>query len=155
MSPRKSYLLDHWIGFVLAFVYLVVLVKTAHPIGYARDEGFYFNAASSYAGWFDQLMRDPAAAIQRSAVDAHWSANHEHPGLVKSMFGLSWDLLYKKWHLFSEEGTSFRFGGMLFASTVGLFFIPLLYVVVQGLTYKLFGQTAAAVPVVSEGVSKA
>jgi HAE1 family hydrophobic/amphiphilic exporter-1/multidrug efflux pump len=32
------------------------------------------------------------------------------------------------------------FGGMLFASTVGLFFIPLLYVVVQGLVYKLFGQ---------------
>jgi HAE1 family hydrophobic/amphiphilic exporter-1/multidrug efflux pump len=31
------------------------------------------------------------------------------------------------------------FGGMLFASTVGLFFIPLLYVVVQGLVYKIFG----------------
>ena len=38
------------------------------------------------------------------------------------------------------------FGGMLFASTVGLFFIPLLYVVVQGLTYKLTGQPAPAAP---------
>src|SRR5439155_11702885 len=47
--PRRSYALDHWIGFVLAFFYLVVLVKTAHQLGYARDEGFYFSAASSYS----------------------------------------------------------------------------------------------------------
>jgi HAE1 family hydrophobic/amphiphilic exporter-1/multidrug efflux pump len=31
------------------------------------------------------------------------------------------------------------FGGMLFASTVGLFFIPMLYSLVQGLTYRLTG----------------
>ncbi len=44
------------------------------------------------------------------------------------------------------------FGGMLFASTVGLFFIPLLYVVVQGLTYRLTGQPApVAPPMVVEG----
>jgi hydrophobe/amphiphile efflux-1 (HAE1) family protein len=35
------------------------------------------------------------------------------------------------------------FAGMIFASTVGLFFIPLLYVVVQALTYKLTGNAAA------------
>lgn len=39
------------------------------------------------------------------------------------------------------------FGGMLFASTVGLFFIPLLYVLVQGLVYRLFGQKPATPPV--------
>jgi len=36
------------------------------------------------------------------------------------------------------------FGGMLFASTVGLFFIPLLYVLVQGLTYRITGKKEAA-----------
>jgi multidrug efflux pump subunit AcrB len=35
------------------------------------------------------------------------------------------------------------FGGMLFASTVGLFFIPMLYVLVQTLAYKLGGQKRA------------
>ncbi len=35
------------------------------------------------------------------------------------------------------------FGGMLCASTVGLFFIPLLYVVIQGGVYKLTGKSAA------------
>jgi len=45
-------------------------------------------------------------------------------------------------------------GGMLIATVVGLFFIPMLYVLVQGLTYKLTGQKApvpAALPVSSEG----
>jgi HAE1 family hydrophobic/amphiphilic exporter-1/multidrug efflux pump len=35
------------------------------------------------------------------------------------------------------------FGGMLVASTVGLFFIPMLYLVVQGLTYRLTGNAKA------------
>lgn len=116
LRRREGYALDHFIGFVLALVYLVLLVKTAHPLGYARDEGFYFHAASTYADWFEVLLRDPGAAIQRTTVDAHWAVNHEHPGFVKSIFGLSWSLFYKKWHLFEEEGTSFRFGGMCFAA---------------------------------------
>ena len=116
MRLQRSYLVDHLIGAVLAVVYLTVLVKTAAGIGYARDEGFYFRAASSYAGWFDLLFRDPTAAFQRASVDAYWSNNHEHPALVKSLFGLSWSFLFKKWHLFAEEGTSFRFGGMCFGA---------------------------------------
>ncbi len=115
---------DHALGLALAALYLAILVKTAPAIGYARDEGFYFRAASSYADWYELLWRDPAAAAQRSVVDAHWSNNHEHPGLVKSLFGLSWNLLYRKWHLFAEEGTSFRFGGMCFAAA-GLWLIYL------------------------------
>ncbi len=35
------------------------------------------------------------------------------------------------------------FGGMLMASAVGLFFIPMLYLVVQGLTYRLTGNAKA------------
>ena len=36
------------------------------------------------------------------------------------------------------------FAGMIFASTVGLFFIPMLYVLIQGLTYKLTGNAVAS-----------
>jgi len=115
-ASRRHFLVDHLIGATLAVVYSFVLVKTAHGLGYARDEGFYFRAASTYATWFAQLFRDPAAAFHRGMVDTYWSNNHEHPALVKSVFGLSWSLLYKKWHLFSEEGTSYRFGGMCFAA---------------------------------------
>ncbi len=35
------------------------------------------------------------------------------------------------------------FAGMLFASTVGLFFIPMLYVVIQGAAYLVAGNRAA------------
>ena len=123
-ASRRHHFADHLIGAALAVVYLFVLVKTAHGLGYARDEGFYFRAAQTYASWFEHLFRDPATAFQRAMVDSYWSNNHEHPALVKSMFGLSWSLLYKKWHLFAEEGTSYRFGGMCFAAA-GLWLIYL------------------------------
>src|SRR4051812_18347251 len=117
-------LLNHLIGAALAILYLVVLVKTAHGIGYARDEGFYFRAASAYSDWFDLLVRDANTATSQGAVDATWSNNHEHPALVKSVFGITWNLFYKKLHLFSEEGTSYRFGGMCFAAgAVWLIFV--------------------------------
>jgi 4-amino-4-deoxy-L-arabinose transferase-like glycosyltransferase len=112
---RPSYLADHVIGLLLAVVYVSLLVKTASTLGYARDEGFYFRAAQSYASWFELLAKSPAAAFEQSAVDSAWSNNHEHPALVKSLFALSWTFLYKKLHWFREEGTSFRFGGMCFA----------------------------------------
>jgi 4-amino-4-deoxy-L-arabinose transferase-like glycosyltransferase len=109
---------DWLIGIAIAALYVAVLVKTAHTLGYARDEGFYFQAAESYASWFEQLWTHPKEAIGRAAVDRAWSANHEHPALAKSAFALSWMFLYKKWHLFAEEGTSFRFPGMLSAGLV-------------------------------------
>jgi 4-amino-4-deoxy-L-arabinose transferase-like glycosyltransferase len=106
---------DHLVGFALAATYVAILVLSARGLGYARDEGFYFRAAESYAGWFEQIFRDPHAAMQRSSIDSFWGVNHEHPALIKSLFALSWTLLFKKLHLFSEAGTSFRFGGMLMA----------------------------------------
>jgi hypothetical protein len=107
--------MDIVVAATLFFVYVFVLVKTAHPQGYARDEGFYFHAAESYAGWFERLFREPSLALERRAVDGAFTANHEHPVFVKSLFSLSWMFLHKRSHLFAEEGTSFRFPGMCFA----------------------------------------
>jgi len=115
MTPRRLTKGDGAVAAVLAIAYVAVLVKTAHTLGYARDEGFYFAAAESYAGWFEKLFHAPMAALRRSAVDAAFGANHEHPVFAKSLFSLSWMFLYKRFHLFAEEGTSFRFPGMCFA----------------------------------------
>ncbi|MCC6647145.1 MAG: glycosyltransferase family 39 protein [Polyangiaceae bacterium] len=90
-----------------------LLTSTAGTLGYARDEGFYFAAAESYARWFELLLRDPGRAVTRASVDAAWSVNHEHPALLKSLFALSWSLLHGRLHLFAEEGTSFRFPAMV------------------------------------------
>lgn len=118
-SQRPADPMSRWLDLLVALalgaLYVVALVKTAHVQGYARDEGFYFQAAESYARWFELLSRDPSQALTRKAIDASWGVNHEHPGLVKGLFALSWMVLQKKWHLFAEEGTSFRFPGMCFA----------------------------------------
>ena len=107
---------DTAIALALGVVYCALLVITARDLGYARDEGFYFRASESYAGWFQLLCRAPSEAFTRRAVDAAWGENPEHPPLLKTLFGLSHWLLFQKAHLFAEEGTSFRFPGMVLSS---------------------------------------
>lgn len=98
---------------VIVVAATALLVATAGSQGYARDEGFYFAASEAYARWFELLLQDPSRALTRANIDAAWSVNHEHPALMKALFALSWKLLYQRWHLFSEEGTSFRFPAMV------------------------------------------
>ncbi len=100
-------------GILLGLIYLIVLVKGARSLGFARDESFYFDAANQYASWFRQLAANPSAALQRSAIDAAWTANHEHPSLVKVAFAFSHWLLFEKTHLFADASTAWRFPGML------------------------------------------
>lgn len=105
--------LDHALGFALCTLYVLLLIRTAHNLGYARDEGFYFDAARSYARWFELLMTNWREAVQRSNVDAFWQVNHEHPALMKSLFALSWKYLFVKHKVFAEAGTAMRFPGMV------------------------------------------
>ena len=107
-----AWLLDPTIGLALAVAYVALLLATNKDLGYARDEGFYFQAARSYEGWFSLLFDSPKAAFERANIDRFWVANSEHPAFVKSLFALSHHFLYAKWKLFAEEGTSFRFPGM-------------------------------------------
>ncbi|MBK7582582.1 MAG: glycosyltransferase family 39 protein [Myxococcales bacterium] len=109
-------LVDPAIGLGLAALYLALLYSTTKNLGYARDEGFYFQAARSYEGWFEQLWRAPKAALEPGTIDRFWSANNEHPALIKSLFALSHKFLHSEWHLIKDEGTSFRFPGMLLSS---------------------------------------
>ncbi len=103
---------DHGIGLGVAAAYVAWLLRTARGLGFARDEGFYFSAASRYAVWFRALFEHPAEAMKRPFIDSIWSANHEHPALSKSLFALSWMFLHEKWRVFSDASTAFRFPGM-------------------------------------------
>ncbi len=104
---------DHAVGALIATVYVAWLLATARSLGFARDEGFYFHAATDYARWFRMLAEHPKDAIQQGAVDGIWNENHEHPSLMKSLFAFSWMLLHEKWHVFEDASTAFRFPGML------------------------------------------
>ena len=52
--------LDPLLGVGLFAGYLALLLGTARTLGYARDEGFYFQAASAYESWFELLWRSRA-----------------------------------------------------------------------------------------------
>ena len=43
---------DHVIGAGLGLAYVVWLLATARSLGFPRDEGFYFRAATDYVGWW-------------------------------------------------------------------------------------------------------
>lgn len=104
---------DHAIGLAIGIVYVGWLLATSHELGFPRDEGFYFHAASDYARWFDMLFNHTAQAFERSTIDGIWSENHEHPALMKSLFALSWQYLHEKNHVFEDASTAFRFPAMV------------------------------------------
>jgi hypothetical protein len=108
---------DHVIGSALGLVYMAWLLGTARAVGFPRDEGVYFHAGSEYARWWRSLFERGSEALQQGAVDAAFSANHEHPSLMKTLFGLSGWLFHDKWHVFSDASTAFRLPAM---ATAGL-----------------------------------
>ncbi len=104
---------DPLVGLGLAATYVVALLATARSLGFSRDEGFYFSAASEYKRWFVLLLSNPSRAFERSTIDAIWTSNHEHPSLMKSLFALSHLYLHDKVKVFEDASTAFRFPAML------------------------------------------
>ena len=122
--PLPAWAPDAAIAVALVVGYVALLLATTHNLGYARDEGFYFQAAASYEKWFDLLVHDRAAAMTRENVDRYWAVNHEHPALMKSLFALSHRILFERWHWFREAGTSYRFPGMVVSAlALGIVFV--------------------------------
>jgi hypothetical protein len=114
--------LDRWdwtVCAVLGVSYLALLLSTVHDLGYARDEGFYFEAARSYEAWFELLRTDFSKAMDPVEADRYWYVNREHPALMKSLFALSHRYLFNGLQLFREQGTAYRFPGMV-VSTLGV-----------------------------------
>ena len=110
--PEKVGWRDHALGAILAAIYVGILIVTAHTLGFARDESFYFSAGQSYAHWIELVMHDSARALDKGVVDGVWGQNHEHPSLMKILFGLSNLYLHEKNEIFKDASTAFRFPGM-------------------------------------------
>ena len=104
---------DHLIGGGIGAAYVTWLVATARSLGFSRDEGFYFSAASEYERWFKLLLAQPSRALEKAAIDASWASNHEHPSLMKGLFAWSHMVFHEKWKIFDDQSTAFRFPGMV------------------------------------------
>lgn len=91
MSQRRR---DGLWALGLGALTVVVVGVTAQTLGFTRDEGYYFKAAELYWGWFKELGRslrelEPLRPFSQAVIDEHWSYNHEHPALLKTLFALS------------------------------------------------------------------
>jgi 4-amino-4-deoxy-L-arabinose transferase-like glycosyltransferase len=106
---------DRLIGAVLGIGYVVALLATAGGIGFMRDESTYFAAANSYFRWWHMLFERGREALRQSAIDGSWGFNHEHPALMKTLFGASHWLLHEQWHVFRYASDAYRFPAMCMA----------------------------------------
>jgi 4-amino-4-deoxy-L-arabinose transferase-like glycosyltransferase len=113
--PRRIGWRDHAIGAAVALVYAIWLGLTARSLGFPRDEGVYFRAGTDYVTWLHALWEHGQDALKQGAIDSAWSYNHEHPALMKTLFGLSWWFLHEQWHVVSDASTAYRIPAMAVA----------------------------------------
>src|SRR6516225_1782676 len=73
----------------------VVLWATERAVGFTRDESVYFAAAEQFSRWWALLLHRPATALSDAAITQAFDWNHEHPMLMKSLFGWSHALFHQ------------------------------------------------------------
>jgi len=85
---------DRRIALGLGLLTFVVLWATERPVGFVRDESVYFAAAEQFARWWALLLHRPAVALSDGVITQAFEFNHEHPMLMKSLFGWSHALFH-------------------------------------------------------------
>nr|WP_153867929.1 MULTISPECIES: glycosyltransferase family 39 protein [Myxococcaceae] len=98
---------ERWTAFALWALALLALLLTERAVGYVRDESVYFAAGQSYAAWLRLLVHAPALALQDASIVRFFEENHEHPVLMKLLFGLSHAVLHEELGLM-RPATAFR-----------------------------------------------
>ncbi len=110
-------LTDRWIAAALFAASAVALFATEASVGFVRDESIYFVAAESYARWLEELFRAPAHALTDSAIVRAFEINHEHPALMKVLFGLS-HLVFHQWLGVLRPAAAFRIPAFAVAALI-------------------------------------
>ena len=107
---------------MISTFYVLWLIRTSHAVGIPRDESIYFYAADRFSRWFAQLSTLGLGAFSPEKIKEGFGFNHEHPMLMKALFGLSHHYLHLKWSIISDPILAYRlptmiFGGMLVMMT--------------------------------------
>ncbi len=100
----------------------VALWATEASVGFVRDESVYFPAARYTTIWLMQLVRDPTTALSDASIVRAFDFNHEHPALMKLLFGISYQVFHEKLH-WLRPATAFRIPAFAVAAIIP----PLLY----------------------------
>ena len=88
-----------------ALLFCGVVLATVGDYGITYDEAVYFRAGVSYGQW----LKNPSW----SAIDSHWSINHEHPPLLKVLGGLTHSLFHDALPVLSHL-SAFRLASLIF-----------------------------------------
>jgi 4-amino-4-deoxy-L-arabinose transferase-like glycosyltransferase len=109
---------DRLLALALGLATVFLLWGTQRPVGYVRDEGYYFTAAHDYEGWFVELGRDFKRGqfltpFRDATIVQYWHYNNEHPVLAKTLFALS-HLTLHEWLRWLDDATAYRFPAFLF-----------------------------------------
>ncbi len=96
----------------LGFCTAAAMALTQAPVGFVRDEGYYFTAAQSIEAWLRLLMTAPLQAL--AETERYWSYNFEHPGLTKLLFAAS-HLVFTTWLKLLPDALAWRLPTFAFA----------------------------------------
>jgi 4-amino-4-deoxy-L-arabinose transferase-like glycosyltransferase len=108
---------ERWLAVALWGLAFAALWATESAVGFTRDESFYFHAAEDYARWFQLLWHSPSEALTDAAIVRGWDYNHEHPALMKTLFGLS-HLLFHDTLGWMRSATAFRLPAFALAALI-------------------------------------
>jgi 4-amino-4-deoxy-L-arabinose transferase-like glycosyltransferase len=117
MRGRPATRDEKLIAGALAVVAFVALFLTEPAVGFVRDEGIYFPAAESYANWYRLLFTSPGTALTDASIVAAYDINHEHPALMKQLYGLS-HLLFHRGLEWLRPASALRLPALLMAALV-------------------------------------
>lgn len=123
--------IDHLIGLCMAAAYLALLIGNSLDVGVPRDESFYFHAADKAGDWWLGLLDGEVASFSKAEIDKGFEYNHEHPVLMKSLFGLSHHILHDQLGWVQHHITAYRIPTMLMAA-LALWLAYLLGVMISG-----------------------
>jgi 4-amino-4-deoxy-L-arabinose transferase-like glycosyltransferase len=131
---------DTVIAWALSCVAFVALWATEQAAGFVRDESVYFAAGESYAAWVSLLFSSPTQALSDASIVRFFDVNHEHPALMKLLFGLSHSLFHQKlgW---MRPAAAFRLPAFACAALIA----PLTYL----LSRERFSRAASAFAAIS------
>ncbi len=101
----------------LGFCFTFWLAQSSHLVGVPRDESIYFYAGDRFADWFEKAVNGPSFfdALSDGRVKEGFEINHEHPMLMKALFGLSHRYLHQKWQWIQDPILAYRLPSMILA----------------------------------------
>ncbi len=81
------------LGMVVALIATAVLFLTVGDVGITWDEPIYIETAQRAMHWFGLILRgDWQQAFDPITFGISWGLNHEHPPLMRVIWGLGWAL---------------------------------------------------------------